>query len=168
MTAIISRLLVSPILLIGCLLVLPLAAPPVRASEAKQHPSAEDMPPGLRDAVSAALEREGRNIYAAGEHNGPANYEAINRTNDLRFLFDGAGVRIAPREGDASSWEARMTLAGFGYEGNVKAIPGLQRRRGVCAPVQMTTPTSFGSPQETNHVFSEERSKEGLPGPSAF
>ena len=140
MKAIISRPFIASVLLIGCLLILPIAAPHARASEAKQHGSAEDMPPGLRDAVSAALEREGRNIYAAGEHNGPATYEAINRANDLRFLFDGAGVRIAPRKGDASAWATRMTLAGFGYEGNVKAIPGLQRRRGVCAPVQMTRP----------------------------
>ncbi len=126
MKALISRLLLSPILLIGCLLILSIVAPHARASEAKQHGSAEDMPPGLREAVSAAMEREARSIYAVGEHSGLATYEAINRTNDLRFMFDGAGVRIAPSEGDASAWTARMTLAGFGYEGNVKAVHGLQ------------------------------------------
>ena len=64
MKAIISRRLLSPILLIGSLSILPSPAPHARASEAEPRGSSEEMPPGLHVAVSAAIEREERNIYA--------------------------------------------------------------------------------------------------------
>ncbi len=54
MKAIISRLLPSLILQIGCLLILPTAAAHARASETEQSGSVEYTPPALREAVSAS------------------------------------------------------------------------------------------------------------------
>ncbi len=65
MEANIYRSFLSTVLLIGCISIPSIATPHAPVPEVKQHGSAEDMPPGQREPVSAAREREARSIYAA-------------------------------------------------------------------------------------------------------
>ena len=60
--------------------------------------SPEDMPDGLRQAVSDAIDRDARRIRPAADRDSPPVYEAVNRVNDLRFRFRTDGVEAAPQD----------------------------------------------------------------------
>jgi hypothetical protein len=47
----------------------------------------------------------------------PHEAVAFNRAQDLRASFGGSGTRFGPAGEGASSWDWRLTLSAFGYEG---------------------------------------------------
>lgn len=86
------------------------AVVPAQALASAGSPQASDerTSPGLRQAISAAMERDAHRIHPAGEHDGFATYEATNRANGLRFMFDEAGIQDGPCPGAVSCLADRV------------------------------------------------------------
>jgi cysteine-rich repeat protein len=87
--------------------------------------SSSEMPLGLRVAVLNVIQREAHGIRAIRDHLGLSIFEANNQPNSLRFVFDGTGVQIMSARHDKTAWSSRVVLSGFGYEGSVAAIGGV-------------------------------------------
>ena len=51
----------------------------------------------------------------------PAAYQAPNRAHNLRTYFTPEGIRVIPRRGDPAAWQWGLTLAGYGYEGDISS-----------------------------------------------
>ncbi len=126
MNAIISRRLVAPILLIGCLFVLPGASGvgdrPVEAGK-----SAVAVPDGLTgsdwDSIRQVYERNRHAVVAVD-----GEFRARNPGQQWLTHFDGCGFVVQPAiagvEPDAAGWRWGLALQSYGFPGHERTVSG--------------------------------------------
>ena len=93
--ALISRPSLTPSLLIGCLLILALTAAHARVSEAKQHGSAEDTPPGVAALMVCITNPASAEVAVGNPGNGAAS---LNEGHIPGIESVAYGHRIAKHE----------------------------------------------------------------------
>ncbi len=121
MMAFISRLRISPILLVGCILILPIAAPHARGGISSDAEKSEDaIPEGLTDSDWKSIRQEyERHRHAAVAVDG--GFRARNPGQQWLTHFDGRGFAVEP---EAAGWRWGLELQSYGFPGHQRAVSG--------------------------------------------
>jgi uncharacterized repeat protein (TIGR01451 family) len=98
-----------------------------RAVSPTSSPLPEDsaaLPDGAsQDWWAGVRQQIGQSEYNLSGQEGQASYQAPNRAHNLRTYFTPAGIRLIPRTEANPGWELDITLASYGYAGNLQTPP---------------------------------------------